>query len=195
MQSDLIRETLDLPANRPIVLYQGGFLTENGLREQIEAATGFGDAALVLIGDGPSEKALKEQVRDGGLQDRVFFIPRVPFHQLHDYTCSADLGLCLIKDAGKSFYYSLPNKLFEYMMAGLPVLASNFPEMQRVVNETHTGVTIDPTDIDAIRQQVTELLSDDKRRATCSQACLEAAQHYHWEREADQLTGLYSTLG
>lgn len=195
VQSDLIRETLDLPANRPIVLYQGGFLTENGLREQIEAAAGFGDAALVLIGDGPSEKALKEQVRAGGLQDRVFFIARVPFHQLHDYSCSADLGLCLIKGAGKSFYYSLPNKLFEYMMAGLPVVASNFPEMQRVVSKTDTGVTIDPTDIDAIRQQVTELLSDDKRRAACSQACLDAAQHYNWEREAGQLTDLYSTLG
>ena len=194
VQSNRIRETLDLPADRPIVLYQGGFLTENGLREQIEAAADFGDAALVLIGDGPSEKALHQQVRDSGLQDRVFFIPRVPFHQLHSYTCSADLGLCLIKGTGKSFYYSLPNKLFEYMMAGLPVLASNFPEMQRVVQETQTGVTINPTDVIAIRQQVGELLADEQRRLAYGRACLDAAQHYHWEQEANQLTQLYSTL-
>ena len=194
IQSNLIRETLNLPANRPIVLYQGGFLTENGLREQIEAAADFEDAALVLIGNGPSEEALREQVRVNGLDDRVFFIPRVPFHQLHRYTCSADLGLCLIKGTGKSFYYSLPNKLFEYMMAGLPVLASNFPEMQRVVHETHTGVTVDPTDIDSIRQRVAEFLADAKRRAACGQASLEAAQRYNWEREADQLTKLYASL-
>ena len=78
VQSNLIRETLDLPDDRPVVLYQGGFLTDNGLREQIEAAAGLA-AALVLIGDGPSEQALRNQVRAAGLDDRVYFIPRVPF--------------------------------------------------------------------------------------------------------------------
>lgn len=194
VQSDLIRETLGLAADRPIVLYQGGFLTENGLREQIEAAVEFDKAVLVLIGGGPNEEALREQVRADGLGDKVFFIPRVPFHQLHNYTCSADLGLCLIKGTGKSFYYSLPNKLFEYMMAGLPVLASDFPEMQRVVDETHAGATVDPTDVAAIRRQISVFLSDPERRAACGQASLQAAQRYNWEREADQLTQLYATL-
>ena len=193
VQSNLIRGTLDLPDDRPIVLYQGGFLTENGLREQIEAAAGLA-AALVLIGDGPSEQALRNQVCAAGLDDRVYFIPRVPFHQLHNYTCSADLGLCLIKGTGKSFYYSLPNKLFEYMMAGLPILASNFPEMQRIVRETRTGVTVDPTNIVAIREQITAFLDNAEQREACAKASLQAAQHYNWEREAAQLTQLYETL-
>ena len=193
IQSNLIRETLDLPDDRPIVLYQGGFLTENGLREQIEAAAGLA-AALVLIGDGPSEQALRNQVRAAGLDDRVYFIPRVPFHQLHSYTCSADLGLCLIKGTGKSFYYSLPNKLFEYMMAGLPILASNFPEMQRIVRETRTGATVDPTNIVAIREQITAFLDNAEQREACAKASLQAAQRYNWEREAAQLTQLYETL-
>lgn len=194
IDSDLIRQTLDLPADRPIVLYQGGFLTDNGLSEQIEAAAAFEQAALVLIGDGPNEAALREQVRAGGLEDRVYFIPRVPFHLLHNYTCSADVGLCLIKGSGKSFYYSLPNKLFEYMMAGLPVLASNFPEMQRVVDETAAGATADPADVDVIREQITALLEDPARRAASSRASLAAARRYNWEREADHLTNLYATL-
>ena len=193
VQSNLIRETLDLPDDRPIVLYQGGFLTENGLREQIEAAAGLA-AALVLIGDGPSEQALRNQVRAARLDDQVFFIPRVPFHQLHNYTCSADLGLCLIKGTGKSFYYSLPNKLFEYMMAGLPVLASNFPEMQRIVRETRTGATVDPTNIVAIREQIATFLDNAEQREACAKASLQAARHYNWEREAAQLTQLYATL-
>lgn len=194
VQSNLIRETLNLPADRPIVLYQGGFLTENGLREQIQVAAEFDRAALVLIGGGPNEEALREQVRAGDLGDKVFFIPRVPFHQLHNYTCSADLGLCLIKGTGKSFCYSLPNKLFEYMMAGLPVLASDFPEMQRVIGETHAGATVDPTDVEAIRRQISVFLADPERRMACGQASLEAAQRYSWEREADQLIQLYATL-
>ncbi len=193
VQSNLIRETLDLPDNRPVVLYQGGFLTENGLREQIEAAAGLA-AALVLIGDGPSEQALRNQVRAASLEDRVYFIPRVPFYQLHNYTCSADLGLCLIKGTGKSFYYSLPNKLFEYMMAGLPVLASNFPEMERIVRETRTGTTVDPTNIAAIREQIAAFLNNAEMRESCAEASLQAAQHYNWEREAAQLTQLYETL-
>ena len=193
VQSNLIRETLELPDDRPIVLYQGGFLTENGLHEQIEAAAGL-TAALVLIGDGPSEQALRNQVRAAGLDDRVYFIPRVPFHQLHNYTCSADLGLCLIKGTGKSFYYSLPNKLFEYMMAGLPVLASNFPEMQRIIRETRTGATVDPTDIAAIREQIAAFLGNAEQREACAKASLQAAQYYNWERESVQLTQLYATL-
>ena len=194
VQSDLIRQRLNLAADRPVVLYQGGFLTENGLSEQIEAATGFEEAAFVLIGDGPSEAGLKEQVRRAGLDDRVFFIPRVPFHQLHSYTCSADLGLCLIKGSGKSFYYSLPNKLCEYMMAGLPVLASDCPEMRRVVEETQTGVCVDPTDIEAIRRAVNGLLADEERHKACSQASLAAARRDNWERESDQLSQLYAAL-
>ena len=193
VQSNLIRETLDLPDDRPIVLYQGGFLTDNGLREQIEAAAGLA-AALVLIGDGPSEQALRNQVRATGLDDRVYFIPRVPFHKLHNYTCSADLGLCLIKGTGKSFYYSLPNKLFEYMMAGLPVLASNFPEMQRIVHETCIGVTVDPSNVAAIREQIAAFLDNAEQREACAGASLQVAQHYNWERESVQLTELYETL-
>ena len=194
IDSDLIRQTLDLPADRPIVLYQGGFLTDNGLSEQIEAAAAFDRAALVLIGDGPNEAALREQVRAGGLEERVYFIPRVPFHQLHNYTCSADVGLCLIKGSGKSFYYSLPNKLFEYMMAGLPVLASDFPEMQQIVDETAAGATADPADVGVIREQIAALLADPTRREANRRAGLAAAQRYNWEREADQLTDLYATL-
>ena len=193
-ESDLIRQTLDIAPERPIVLYQGGFLTANGLHEQIKAAKNFNDAAFVLIGDGPCEAELKNLVRQTGLENSVYFIDRVPFHQLHTYTCSADLGLCLIKGTGQSFYYSLPNKLFEYMMGGLPVLASNFPEMQRVVEETGAGAVADPEDIEGISETVCALLSDSAGRQVQRAASLSAAQHFNWECESEALTGLYEKL-
>jgi len=194
LPGDLIRTELQLEADRPIVLYQGGFLTENGLSEQIEAAAGFSRAALVLIGDGPSEGALKAQVARAGLADRVYFIPRVPFHQLHAYTCSADLGLCLIKGAGKSFYYSMPNKLFEYLIAGLPVLASNFPEMSSVIDATKAGEVVDPQDVTAIRDCIERLLGDMKLRQQYAGAARNAARHYNWEQESHHLIELYASL-
>jgi len=192
--SNRIRDRLGLPSRRPVVLYQGGFLTDNGLAEQIRAAAEFGEAAFVLIGDGPCEAALRRQVRESRLEQQVFFIPRVPFGELHSYTCSADLGLCLIKGTGQSFYYSMPNKLFEYLMAGLPVLASDFPEMRRIVRETGAGAVADPCDQVAVSRLVRELLNDRDRRQTCRQAALEAARLYNWEREAHRLLDLYASL-
>lgn len=193
-ESDLIRQTLGLDVERPIVLYQGGFLTANGLHEQIRAAAHFGDAAFVLLGDGPCETELKDLVRTLGLENSVYFISRVPFHQLHSYTCSADLGLCLIKGSGQSFYYSLPNKLFEYMMGGLPVLASDFPEMKRVVEETGAGTVANPGDVEAISQAVRGVLADREGRQARAAAALRAAQRFNWEQESIGLIQLYERL-
>lgn len=194
VKSDRIRAELGIAADRPILLYQGGFLTENGLAEQIEAVAGLEETAFVLIGDGPEESALKAQVEHAGLGEKVYFIPRVPFGELHAYTCSADLGLCLIKGTGKSFYYSMPNKLFEYLMAGLPVLASDFPEMRAVVEDTKAGEVADPQDVPGIRARLGVLLRDGARRRSYGQAALAAARRYNWEQEAPKLIDLYSTL-
>ena len=192
--SQRIRTELGLDPNRAVVLYQGGFLTENGLAEQILAAAGLAGAALVLIGDGPCEAELRALVAREGLEEQVYFIPRVPFGELHSYTCSADVGLCLIKGTGRSFYYSMPNKLFEYLMAGLPVLASDFPEMRAVIDESSAGQVADPRDVPGIRRCLADLLSDPDRRSEYRHAALEAARNYNWEREAPTLTRLYDEL-
>lgn len=195
VQSDRIRAELKLAAERPVVLYQGGFLTDNGLSEQIDAIAGLqGDLALVLIGGGPRESALKEQVRRRRLGGKVYFISRVPFGELHSYTCSADLGLCLIKGTGKSFYYSMPNKLFEYLMAGLPVLASDFPDMRAVVEDSAAGLVANPQNLTEIREKIRSFLGAPTRRQAYRQAALAAARHYNWEQEAPRLLALYAGL-
>ncbi|MEW6750920.1 MAG: glycosyltransferase family 4 protein [Candidatus Latescibacterota bacterium] len=192
--SNRIRTELGLAADFPIVLYQGGFLTDNGLAEQVRAAAGFGRSALVLLGDGPCEGDLRRLVRQLDLAERVHFIRRVSFPQLHSYTCSADLGLCLIKGTGQSFRDSLPNKLFEYLMAGLPVLASDFPEMRRILAQTRAGETAAPDDPSAIAERVCDLLGDAQRRGTYRAAALQAARELNWEAEAPRLLQVYAGL-
>ena len=130
----------------------------------------------------------------GRLEEKVRFINRVPFQELHAYTCSADLGLCLIRGTGKSFYYSLPNKLFEYLIAGLPVLASDFPDMGRLVREEGVGRTVDPSDSTAIAHELVDLMGHPELRHQYGQAAREAAKRYNWEREANKLIDLYATL-
>ncbi len=192
--SFLLHNKLDLSTDIPIVLYQGGFLTDNGLVEQIRAAKNFGDAVFVLIGGGPCEQELKSIVDNEGLRNKVYFIDRVPFSELHSYTCSANLGLCLIKGTGKSFYNSLPNKLFEYMMGGLPIIASNFPEMKNVIQKTGVGMTINPTDINAISFEVQNILKNKNELDRLHDSTIVASKIYNWEKESKVLIRLYSEL-
>jgi len=194
VSGDHLRERLELSDGWPVLLYQGGFLTDNGLPEQIRAMSRVSEAHLVLLGGGPTEGALRHQVESSGLGDRVHFHPRVPFGQLHELTCSADVGLCLIRPMGESFYYSMPNKLFEYMMAGLPVLGSNCPEIQAVIETTGTGEIADPTDVGALSRALTAMVEDGDRRQQYSEASLRAARTYCWEQEAPKLTSLYANL-
>ena len=193
-RSFVLHNELDLSADIPIVLYQGGFLADNGLVEQIRAAKNFGDAIFVLIGGGPCEQELKTIVDNEGLRDKVYFLDRVPFSKLHSYTCSANLGLCLIKGTGKSFYNSLPNKLFEYMMGGLPIIASNFPEMKNVIKKTGVGITTDPTDINSISLEVRNILKNRHELGRLHESAILASKIYNWEKESEVLIRLYSEL-
>lgn len=194
VSSHRLRDALRLDPARPVVLYQGGFLPGNGLPELIQAAPGFGDAALVLLGDGPEEDRLRRLVEAHRLGEAVYFHPRVPFAELHACTCSADLGVCLFTGTARSSAYALPNKLFEYLMAGLPVLASDLPEMRRVVLEAEAGLVVNPLDGSGIARAVVEMLADQDRRVRWRQAALAAARQYCWEAEAQRLTALYASL-
>ena len=191
---DLIRERLGLESDRVIFLYQGGLLTDNGLSEQISAMADVEGAALVLLGDGPTKQQLEHQVAASELGDRVFFLPAVPFSQLHALTCSADVGLCLIKSTGKSFHWSLPNKLFEYMMAGLPVLGSQAPEIHRILSETGAGEVGDLNDQASLSNRLQCLVADAGLRARYSEASLQASRQFCWENESAKLTDLYAAL-
>ena len=194
VDSRKIHDVLNLDPTLMVVLYQGGFLTDNGLAEQMEAVAMVPGAVMVLIGDGPCEAELKSLALARGLQKKVYFIARVPFSDLHEYTCSADLGLCLIKGSGQSFYHSLPNKLFEYMMAGLPVLASNFPEMRAVVNDSKAGRVEAPENVQAVGRAIRDMLADPHALRRCAGAARRAAEQYCWERECSKLVELYNAL-
>jgi len=189
-----LRDALSLPDGVRIVLYQGGLTPTRGLPELVRAAGALReDAVLVVMGWGPLEPELRRLARDEGLDGRVRFLPPVSQEVLLDWTASADVGVIPFQAASLNNTYACPNKLFEYLQAGLPVAASDLPELARVVRGEGVGVTFDPTSPAAIAAAVDRLLgcadsADLRERVDLARA------RYCWEEEAETLLGVYAGL-
>lgn len=123
-----------------IILYQGALNIGRGLEWVIDAMPYVESAVLYIIGDGDIREELELKVKNMHLESRVIFHGKVAGSELQSYTSSGDIGLCLLENKGLSYYYSLPNRIFSYLHAGVPVLASPFPEIARIVEKYKTGV-------------------------------------------------------
>lgn len=125
-----------------ILLLQGHLKPGRGSELILEAMPHIERAHLVFLGEGPLRAKLEARSKALTLDDRVHFHDLVPPGHLLDTTASADLGICLIEPLTESLRLSLPNKLFEYLRAGIPVVASSLPEIERVVNGFRVGVCV-----------------------------------------------------
>jgi glycosyltransferase involved in cell wall biosynthesis len=105
-----------------------------------------------------------------------------------------DLGMCLFQASHLSYYWTLPNKFFEYLHAGVPVLASDFPETRRLVDRYDVGAVCDPGDPAAIANAVNDLLSRPDDLVRMRDNALKAAQELNWEHERERLLALYRRL-
>ena len=194
-RSDKLREWLGIPKAVGIVLYQGVMDAGRGLFTILESLKRVEGGCLVMLGDGHVLAELKEHARRLGLSDRTFFPGSVPLRELMRYTASADVGIHLIENTCPNHYYCLPNKLFEYMMAGLPVIISDFPEIGEVVRDARAGLLVDPTNPAAVADAIRKLLSDEDLRRSFSEHGLKAAEEqYNWERESSKLERVYRAM-
>lgn len=193
-RSDLLREHLGIDPERLIMLYQGNLMEGRGLPELIDAISDIESVDLVIIGQGPLKRYLEQYVRDAGLKETIHFMDFIPRDKLLAFTVCADLGVHLIQNTCLNHYYSLPNKLFEYIMAGIPVVVSNFPEIRRIVSEYDVGITVDPSNRYEIKEALKRLLGDHQLRETFAQKARKAAQELNWEKEAEKLKQVYSEI-
>lgn len=192
-----LRRMTGIEDDRLIALYQGVLCPERGL-EELLAAAGMcrrRDVMFVIVGMDSWNGTLQRMARDAGLSDRVVFLPPVPSEELPELTVDADMGFILFQNTCLNHYYSLPNKLYEYMMAAVPVIASDFPELSRVIGETGCGITVDPESPGAISSAVDSLAADpDGRRAMAAAGRSAALEVYNWEPQKEKLMELYSEL-
>ena len=156
----LIRDRLGLEDGLPIVLYQGGLQPGRGLEDLVAAMPGLPPCHLVFIGGGRLLGALKGMAAERGLEARVHFVPTVPLAGLLAWTASADIGVQPIRNTCLNHLSTNSNKLFEYAMAGLPVVASDFPEIRRVVRAHDIGLLFDPETPGALAAALGRLVAD-----------------------------------
>ena len=155
--STYLRDYFGIPDDTLLLLAQGYIKPGRGFEAAVRALKHVEGPHLVFLGDGPLRERLSSMAGEAGLYERVHFHPAVPPGDLLDVTASADVGLCLIEPLTESLRLSLPNKLFEYLAAGIPVVGTRLPEIRRVIEEYDVGATVDdlrPESIAAALQRV-----------------------------------------
>jgi len=182
--------------HRPdLIIYQGAINMGRGLETMIRAMTYLDKCRLQIFGDGTITKDLV-RLRDSlSLGDRVKFMGRIPFGELRILTQQAALGISLEENIGLNYYYALPNKLFDYIQAQIPVLVSDLPEMRRIIIDYKIGQVVRDRDPELLARQVEEMMSSEEQRKKWKENLRAAAGELHWENEVDKLRDVYRDAG
>lgn len=190
-KQDLFRESLGIRPDQTIFLYQGGLSKGRGIELLLEAFSELKSdkSVLVCMGYGP----LDGLIIDMSQQNRtIFFHPAVTPDVLLDYTSSADYGVSFIEDICLNYRYCLPNKIFEYLMAGLPVLTSNLFEMKRLVEIEGIGIVAEENTVSGFKKAIeTSLIQNYK---TTQRNVFKSRKKYCWEEQEKVLKEIYYAL-
>jgi glycosyltransferase involved in cell wall biosynthesis len=191
---DLLRRELNIPADTRIALYHGNLAPRRGLETLVHSAQHLEGVAVVLLGSGPLSDELSDLARALHVDSRVFVHPAVPQSVLPRYVASADIAVVPIQSFVPNYHYSLPNKLFEAMMAGLPVAASNLPEIQRIVESERVGAIFDPDDPVDTARAIQGVLGSPDYEAMKARAVVAARERHNWGLEVERLVALYGEV-
>ncbi len=184
-----------LPKNKKLVILQGsGINRDRGAEEAAQAMQYVDNAALVIAGKGDIIPELQEKVIKSSLQEKVFFIPPMPYEKLIQLTSLCNAGLSMDKGSNLNYRYSLPNKLFDYIMAQIPVIVSDLPELRHIVEKYQIGLVVSGTlSPKGIAEKINYLLYEMPENHF-QENLIKAANDLNWEKEKYKLTYLYRRL-
>jgi glycosyltransferase involved in cell wall biosynthesis len=192
-QAPDLRERMAIGSSA-LILHQGAVADGRGGGNLVRALARMDSAHLLFLGaDAAFAERLSRLADELGVGERTHFHPPVPLAELLSYTTQADVGVSLLQDSCENHRLALPNKLFEYLAAGLPVVVSDLPEMSRLVSERGVGWVTDPgdpADIARALDEATEATEDEglENRVRV------AASQLNWRNERARLTELYARL-
>jgi glycosyltransferase involved in cell wall biosynthesis len=186
------KQDLGLASDKKILLLQGaGINVDRGVEELIIAMQWVNNAVLLIIGGGDVIESLKIKALQLNLNDSIRFIPKLPFDELYNYTKLADLGLTLDKDTNINYRFSLPNKLFDYIHAGIPVLASDLIEIKKIIEKYEIGEILSDHQPKHIALHINCLLADEIKLAEYRKNTNFADEALSWENEEKELINVY----
>jgi glycosyltransferase involved in cell wall biosynthesis len=180
------------PTSQRIILYQGDLNEGRGLEELIEAMKTV-DADCWIVGDGLLMDKLRDLVLHADVENKVKFLGYVRPEQLKELTHQATIGINLLQNKGLSYYYSLANKFFDYMHAGVPQLCAPFPEYERINKEYQVALLCE-CNVDAIENTLKSLLQDASLYEKLQSNTIKASQVYTWQKEEQKLMKIYSNV-
>lgn len=187
-----LREELGIPDDQIVLLYQGVLIVGRVVLPLVDVVHRLPEVALVIQGYGPLEEKIRLRAETLGVSHRVHLMGRVEPGDLHRYTCGADIGTVLLDGITLNHKYCRPNKLFGYFMAGLPVLATDLPEMAGIIRDAGAGRLVADNGVEAIVHAIEGLVNAPEQRRNMSRCARSVAEtRYNWPIESEQLLRVY----
>ncbi len=180
--SAAVKDFLPAAKKQNTIVWQGAVNVERGLEELVEAMR-YLDAHLIIMGEGDIKADLEKKVSEWGLENKVEFTGRLPFDQMMQRTAQAKLAISIDTPTNGNYAISLPNKIFDYIGAAVPVLASSLQEIKPIVETYQTGIFIGSYTPTELAVQIGELLCNNTLLDAVSENCLKASQQLCWENE------------
>lgn len=184
----------NLPQKK-VFLYQGGLQSGRGLellvRSFYEANI---DAYLFFVGDGKLRTYLEGMVKQLNMQNKVIFTGRVPYTALRSYTKNAYAGFQILQNTNFNHYSASSNKLYEYMMAHVPVIATNMPEIKNVVEKEKIGIIIEENNQEQLTKAIFEMFNNETLHEKFKYNMRNAKNKYNWSKEEKIILNLYSEI-
>ena len=181
-----------VPVDLPIALMQGAYMDrDRGAAEAVAALPDMKGIRLVLVGAGIEWEEAREAMNHAQYEGRLHCIPKLPFEQLRVLTASADVGLSLDKAGHGNYEMSLPNKLFDFMHAGLPMVVTARKEVAAIVRGHGLGEVVEAASPEALSEAVKTVLATNK--ASWSKALQSASDQFHWGVDEPQILATVAT--
>ena len=189
-------QALKAPDNSFILMYHGAITTNRGIEQLISATREIPDCIIILLGFGNDQylTILKKHISDCKMENRILFLDAVPLNILWEYIGASDVGIMLDQNTCKSYYYSLPNKLFENIQSEKMVIGSNFPEYRQIIEGYNIGLCCNPHDAAEITESIRKIKNNLLLRDQFKNNLLTAKEVLCWENEKEILQTAYSGL-
>jgi glycosyltransferase involved in cell wall biosynthesis len=190
----LSKTELGIPENKRLIILQGaGINIHRGAEEAVEAMVEI-DAVLMIVGDGDVVPSLKRRVSELNLLEKVLFFGKQPYPKMMMYTHHAEIGLTLDRATNQNYALSLPNKVFDYMHAGTPIVGTPITAVKELIEKYSIGEVLSELTVAELVKTITELLQNKPLLSKYVANCKEAAKVESWEAECVTLAEIYPKI-